>query len=685
MRRENMHDNIKAQEKSLDSIFSGNYVFSVPSYQRPYSWTKDNAAELFDDLFDAYQNKTSEGDSYFLGSLVLKKDPYKPNSDIIDGQQRLTTITILLAILRDQLAATKEDQPASSSERDQLASPKADQGDSKKEDEKYKKYAEDINKRICLTDDVFNRVEDVPLKYKYILKIREKDDNFFCDYIKERPEDKQKDKQKDKQEDNEEDKREDKQEDKREDKKEDETSSSGYPDKPTDAMIRIIENKKILWEKIFNLTKEEKTEFANFILKNCYFVVVETPNEESAFRIFSVLNARGLSLTVADLLKAELISSIPDNEQGQFTKKWEDYEVALGRSDFANLFSYIRMIYAKDKLHKTLLKEFHEYVIDVKNENSKAPFKNAEDFIGNALREYVAAYKVIKNCSYKDEGEENNIHFKNKEEKDRYFKYKGPINRCFKYLNRLDNSDWLPPAIEVMKYYKFRCMNKDKDEFLLQFLKKFERLAYGQFILRTTVNNRIKRYGKLLNSLKIFDVEITDAAKIDFITNLKDSPLKLTTDEKVQIKKILKGDIYDKPAIRLPLLLRLDEFLSTGSATYDYKTISIEHVLPQTSDNIESWTQAFPDEEIRAKWVNKLANLVLLNGRTNSSAQNYDFETKKEKYFKTKNGNISGVTNFALTSQVIQKNEWTPEVLEKRQKELLSTFYAIWDLNSEDS
>lgn len=613
-----MHDNIKAQEKSLNSILNGDYIFSVPSYQRPYSWTKDNAAELFDDLFDAYQNKTSEDDSYFLGSLVLKKDPYKPNSDIIDGQQRLTTITILLAILRDQLASTKEDQAASPTERDQLASPKVDQGDSKKEIEKYKKYADDINKRIFLTNDVFNRVEDKSKEDRYILTIRETDEGFFCDYIKEKGA----------------------------------TLIPKPSRKLVDTEARIIENRNILSENIFNLTEEEKTELANFILKNCYLVVVETPNEESAFRIFSVLNARGLSLTVADLLKAELISSIPDADRDDFTKKWEGYEGELGRSDFTNLFSYIRMIYAKNKLHKTLLKEFHEYVIDVKNQNSKAAFKDAENFIKNVLKEYVKAYNVIKNCSYKGGSEE--------------------INRYFKYLNRLDNSDWLPPAIEVMKYYKYN------DKFLLQFFKKFERFAYGLFILRTMVNNRINRYGNLL-------AVIQETAEKRQSTDNIINALKLSYDEKVQIREILDGDIYDKPAIRLPLLLRLDGFLSTGSATYDYKTISIEHVLPQTSDNIESWKQAFPDEKVRAKWVNKLANLVLLNGRTNSSAQNYDFETKKEKYFKTKNGNISGVTNFALTSLVTQESEWTPEVLEKRQQKLLSAFYAIWDLNSKDS
>ena len=150
MRRENMHDNIKAQEKSLDSIFSGNYVFSVPSYQRPYSWTKDNAAELFDDLFDAYQNKTSEGDSYFLGSLVLKKDPYKPNSDIIDGQQRLTTLTILLAILRDQLSSSIE----------------------------FNVFSKDLHSRIFKSDQI-SAAKDL-----YLLTLRNKDEGFFVSILK---------------------------------------------------------------------------------------------------------------------------------------------------------------------------------------------------------------------------------------------------------------------------------------------------------------------------------------------------------------------------------------------------------------------------------------------------------------------------------------------------------------------
>ena len=145
-----MHDNIKAQEKSLNSILNGDYIFSVPSYQRPYSWTEDNAAELFDDLFDAYQNKTSEDDSYFLGSLVLKKDPYKPNSDIIDGQQRLTTLTILLAILRDQLSSSIE----------------------------FNVFSKDLHSRIFKSDQI-SAAKDL-----YLLTLRNKDEGFFVSILK---------------------------------------------------------------------------------------------------------------------------------------------------------------------------------------------------------------------------------------------------------------------------------------------------------------------------------------------------------------------------------------------------------------------------------------------------------------------------------------------------------------------
>ena len=81
---------------------------------------------------------------------------------------------------------------------------------------------------------------------------------------------------------------------------------------------------------------------------------------------------------------------------------------------------------------------------------------------------------------------------------------------------------------------------------------------------------------------------------------------------------------------------------------------------------VSGWS-GFPEEGIRDVCVYRLANLVLLSRKKNSEAQNFDFETKKEKYFKSD----KGVSPFVLTTQVLAHLEWTPEVLQTRQDALL--------------
>ncbi len=96
-----MPANIHRQARSIEKIFSDDYSFSIPLYQRPYSWTDENTRELLLDLLNATPSAGEEAstDPYFLGSIVLIKGDL-PYSEIIDGQQRLTTLTMLLAALR---------------------------------------------------------------------------------------------------------------------------------------------------------------------------------------------------------------------------------------------------------------------------------------------------------------------------------------------------------------------------------------------------------------------------------------------------------------------------------------------------------------------------------------------------------------------------------------------------------
>jgi len=101
---------LQANPKPLGEIFLG-YKFIIPEYQRPYSWDVDECEKLWDDISSFYLEK-EESEKYFLGSMVvhpLVEDGKRIEKAwcVIDGQQRLTTLMILIKILFDK-AATME-------------------------------------------------------------------------------------------------------------------------------------------------------------------------------------------------------------------------------------------------------------------------------------------------------------------------------------------------------------------------------------------------------------------------------------------------------------------------------------------------------------------------------------------------------------------------------------------------
>jgi uncharacterized protein with ParB-like and HNH nuclease domain len=94
---------IVGKEYYLNHIFGDGFRFFIPRYQRPYAWTTEETEELLDDLWTAHTGDefpVTNKDPYFLGSIVLIKEEHQPKAEVIDGQQRLTTLTILLSVLR---------------------------------------------------------------------------------------------------------------------------------------------------------------------------------------------------------------------------------------------------------------------------------------------------------------------------------------------------------------------------------------------------------------------------------------------------------------------------------------------------------------------------------------------------------------------------------------------------------
>lgn len=177
----------------------------------------------------------------------------------------------------------------------------------------------------------------------------------------------------------------------------------------------------------FNGDEDKIKDFCKFLVTRCYLVAVYTPSQQSAFRVFSVMNSRGLNLMPIDIIKSDVIGQIPQKEQQYYTDKWEDLEVQTSRSGFNDVFTHTRMIFAKSKAKKSLLEEFKESVL------SKTTPKQ---LINDILEPYSEAYTILVNRKY--------VAIKNAED----------INQYLFWLNKIDNSDWMPSAIKFMAEHK---------------------------------------------------------------------------------------------------------------------------------------------------------------------------------------------------------------------------------------
>lgn len=93
---------LKGETVPIGKLLSQDFFFRVPDYQRPFSWDGDNFDDLIDDVITAAKDQ-----EYFLGTIVLQAKVEKGNYDIVDGQQRLTSIMILLACIRDKVEDPK--------------------------------------------------------------------------------------------------------------------------------------------------------------------------------------------------------------------------------------------------------------------------------------------------------------------------------------------------------------------------------------------------------------------------------------------------------------------------------------------------------------------------------------------------------------------------------------------------
>lgn len=555
--------NLEAHELSLAKVFSGDYSFTIPTYQRPYAWKTDQTLQLLDDLEDSLTRGPDE--TYFLGSVVLVRQEGPNAFDVIDGQQRLTTLTILFSVLRS------------------LSTDEA--------------VVKDLDGRLVEAGSALEGKVAQPR-----LAVRPRDATFFLTHVQER---------------------------------------GGIArllaltkhNVDTDAQNNVLENARALHAELTGWTEQRRFLLLTKMIQQTYLVVVATGDLTSAYRIFSVMNARGLPLSPADIFKSAVVGALPPTESDAYGTKWDDAEELLGSETFAELFLHIRMIYAKERSRKNLLREFPEQVLD-----HYLPHK-AREFVDDVLEPYAEADSQLRNRSYQASSNAT------------------IVNAWAARLSSLDNNDWRPPALWILRHHQ------DNPELLASMLKRLERLAASMLVRRVYATPRATRYAELLKQL-------------DHGDGVGSAAFDLDDQEKADTLARLGGEIYLDGSTRKYVMLRLDEVLAGSSGVvYTYPILTVEHVLPQNPKSGSTWEKDFTDTE-RAQWTHRLANLVLLNRQKNSAASNQDFAKKKSGYFSGRNG----VANFAVTTQVLHEPVWTPEVLAQRQATLLQRLSVEWDL-----
>lgn len=560
-----MTHTLSAKEQSLAKIFSDEYMFSIPAYQRPYSWGVDQAQELLDDLISymrAGGTQLDEIPPYFLGSLVLIKSESSPKAEVVDGQQRLTTLTLLLACIR---AVTQNES-----------------------------VRQGITACVYQKGNIVAATEN-----NYRLTLRERDLKFFRERVQHEGGI--------------------------------ETLVAGDETLP-DSQARLRENARHFMRVLGDLEPDTLLRLVQFIVTRCYLVAVATPDLDSAYRIFGVMNSRGLDLTATDILKAEIIGAVPDASRKTYTEKWEGLEADLGRDAFGDLFSHIRMVYRKAKPASTLLKEFRSHV---------AP-DEPRAFVDGVLEPMAEAFRAISDADYAST------------------RHAEAVNDALRWLNRLEFKDWMPPALA------FFTRHRANPGAILDFVTGLERLAFAMLVRKAGVNERIERFSRLTAAIEAGDD-----------LGLATSALQLTPAEQYEMYAALDGPLYQTHSARALglILLRIDALASDGSKTMEHQQVTVEHVLPQTPRQDSGWMKWIPSEQARRGWVHRLGNLALLNRKKNSAASNYEFDRKKQAYFSK-----GGVCAFPLTTQVLQETDWTADVLESRHAALLKLAETHWKL-----
>ena len=283
-----MPTTIEVNKQSVEALLGSGKTkpFVIPEYQRPYAWTDEQVETLFEDLWDftATSGGTEREGSYFLGSIVAYENE-DGEQEIIDGQQRITSLFLLLRAIYTKLVATPV------SER----TPEANNFVGKIEPAIWRtnKLTGTVDfKNILLTSRVVNNEGNETLRS--ILETGKTDENAKDNY------------------------------------------SKNYNRFQELFDKHSTENPLMVYQFIYAL------------LNQAILLPITADTQDTALTIFSTLNDRGLPLSDADIFKAKIYNQLEIDEKKDFIERWKDLdEQATDADESIQQLFYYNMFYLR--------------------------------------------------------------------------------------------------------------------------------------------------------------------------------------------------------------------------------------------------------------------------------------------------------------------------------------------------
>lgn len=581
---------IASDKITIKDVFGEDMWFNIPDYQRPYVWGEDQISSLLDDI--AYSALNTPDSQYFLGSLVLHCEDkehqgtsFQENS-VLDGQQRLTTLYLIQAVIRDITQNAKRQETCAEAI---FQEGNPDDG---------------VPERLRIEFSIRSDVEDFINKY---VKVKNGTQHEAIKHI-----------------------------------------ADNYEDTSVKNMARAI----LIITNWFKESESEESEnlpidkFFPYLRQYVILIYVASNELEDAFRLFTVLNDRGIKLRNSDILKAQNLKEVSSEEKRkEYAIYWEQLEGELGE-DFDQFLSYIRTILVKEKARNNLLKEFDDNIYEPKRFNkSTKRYEKKPPLLsrGDETFELIKKYKQ----HFDDLFSGNNHHLNGN----------WAFDNLISVMEDTALSDiWVPPLLTYKKSFG--------ESKLYEFLVLLDNKFSGDWIARETPTTRIEAMNEIIKKIEQLD-GCSDMSKAEKISELFNSNV-FDFDHEEFIVQLEKGKIYGRRFARY--VLRKVDFLLQGplyqEKRTDYSLMSVEHILPQSPKEDSQWSKDFSDED-REIWTHRLGNLVLISRRKNSKQGRLDFNQKKEKYFK------SSIESFPNSIKVMQNAQWTLLELKDNHKQLM--------------